>query len=321
MERAPVIDALQYAAWSEAVFREMRAGGVDAVHATIAYHEGFREAVANLCDWRRRFEAHPDLIAPAACGDDIRRAMETGRTAILLGFQTPAPIEADIDLLGVWKSLGLAAMQLTYNTHSLLGAGCYEEADAGLTRMGHEAVAEMNRLGIAIDLSHAGPRTAMEAIETSARPVAATHANPKHWRDVPRNLSDDLLGALAETGGMLGLSLYPHHLAGGPDCTLAEFCRMVAGLAERWGTGWIGLGSDLVQGQPDSVVAWMRNGRWSRARPEAAFPPELAWFRGNRDFPGIARGLRETGFSEREVAAIMGGNWMRFFDAALEPAA
>lgn len=320
MDSSPVIDALQYANWSETVFREMRAGGVDVVHATIAYHEGFRGAVSNLCDWQRRFDEFSDLIAPATSVADITSARTDGKTAILFGFQTPAPIEADLDLLGVWKRLGLSFMQLTYNNQSLLASGCFEAEDSGVTRMGREAIAEMNRLGIALDMSHAGERSTLEAISLSERPVAVTHANPASWHKSPRNLSEDVISALADSGGMLGFSLYPHHLVGGSECTLAAFCEMVARTADRHGAHCLGIGSDLCQGQPDSIVAWMRNGRWSRSRPTAVFPPQPIWFRSNLDFAGIASGLGGAGFSADEVAGIMGGNWMRHLGNVLEPA-
>lgn len=322
METPPRIDALQYAAWSREVFLEMRAGGLDAAHATLAYHEAFAEAVRALTDWHRRFAEHGDLILHARGPADIDRARRTGRTAILLGSQTPAIIGADLGLLEVWRDLGLAAMQVTYNTQSLLGSGYTEAGDTGLTLMGREAVAEMTRLGIVVDLSHAGARTALETIGAADRPVAVTHANPREWRDTPRNVPDAVIAALAETGGMLGLSLYPHHMAGGSDCTLEAFCTMAARVAERHGAAVLGIGSDLVQGRPDATVAWMRDGRWRRpsAGPAPAFPPPVPWFRSNADFPGLAEGLRAAGFSGEETGTILGGNWARFLARSWGPA-
>ena len=310
--RVPRIDALQYARWTPQVFDEMAAGGVDAVHATICYHESFRETVDRIVEWNRLFAAHADRVIQGFDAEDVDHAQATGRTAIFFGAQNPSCLDGDIGLLEVLHRLGLRFLQLTYNNQSLLGTGCAEAEDAGLTRMGREAVAEMNRLGMAVDLSHAGERTALQAIAASARPVAATHANPAAWHRVPRNLSDRVLDALAESGGMLGFSLYPLHLPGGADCTLGDFCAMVARTAERMGVARLGIGSDLCQGQPDSVVEWMRNGRWTKRGAPAAFPPQPPWFRGNADFPGLAEGLRRTGFDAGEVAAILGGNWRRF---------
>ncbi len=324
-----VIDCLQYANWSEEVFREMRAGGVDAVHATIAYHENFREMVSNIEAWNGWFQAFPELIVAARSGDDVRRAMATGRTAIFFGTQNPAPIEADVGMLEICHALGVRIMQLTYNQQALTGSGWAEPRDGGVTAFGREVIGEMNRLGMMVDLSHAGERTTLEAIEASSRPIAVTHANPRWWRDELRNVSDDVIGELAASGGMLGFSLYPNHLKGGSACTLDAFCDMAKRVADKHGAGMLGIGSDLCQGQPDTVVQWMRDGRWRKQLPRrsdsempagAAFPAPTDWFAGNKDFPGIAVGLSEAGFSSEEVAGIMGGNWLRFFDETFKPA-
>lgn len=323
----PRIDALQYANWSEKIFRQMRAGGVDAVHVTITYHETFRETVLNIEGWNRWFERFPDLIFQGFTAEDIDLARQTGRTAIFFGSQNPSCIEDDIGLVEVLHRLGLRFMQLTYNNQSLLASGCYESEDTGLTRMGREVVAEMNRVGLVVDMSHSGERSTLDAIAQSTRPIAITHANPASWHPALRNKSERVLAALAESGGILGFSVYPHHLRGGGDCTLAEFCEMVARTADLMGVEHIGIGTDLCQDQPDSVVDWMRTGRWTKARDygegsadNPGFPPMPEWFHDNRDFGRIEAGLREVGLSPTEVAAIMGGNWARFFADSFGPA-
>lgn len=318
-----LIDGLQYANWSEKIFRQIRAGGVDAVHATITYHENFRETVLNIETWNRWFERFPDLIFQGKSAADVALARATGRTAIFLGSQNPSCIEDDIGLVEVLHTLGLRFMQLTYNNQSLLATGCYEAEDMGLTRMGREVVAEMNRVGMVVDMSHSAERSTLDAIAHSSRPIAITHANPAFWHPAKRNKSDTVLRALAESGGMLGFSLYPHHLAGGSGCTAKSFCQMIARTAELMGINRIGIGTDLCQDQPDSVVEWMRTGRWTKqvdfGEGSAAlpgFPPMPDWFRDNRDFGAISTGLRATGMTGEEVAAIMGGNWLRFFETS-----
>ncbi|WAP69803.1 membrane dipeptidase [Jiella pelagia] len=322
-----LIDGLQYANWSERIFRQMRDGGVDAVHVTIAYHETFRETVANFERWNRWFEDFPDLILRGTTGDDVRRAKETNRTAIFFGFQNPSPIEDDIGLVEILHQLGARFMQLSYNNQSLLATGCYEAEDPGLTRMGREVIGEMNRVGLVVDMSHSAERSTLEAIETSSRPIAITHANPAFWAPALRNKSDRVIRALAESGGMLGFSLYPHHLKSKSDCTLESFCEMIARTAEMVGTQCLGIGSDLCQDQPDSVVEWMRSGRWTKtvdygegSAASPGFPPMPDWFEDNRDFPKLEAGLRKAGFDASETAAIMGGNWLRFFDKSFGPA-
>ncbi len=321
------IDGLQYANWSEKVFRQMREGAVDAVHVTIAYHESFREMVLELERWNRYFERFPDLIFKGLSGSDVARARESNRTAIFFGFQNPSPIEDDIGLVEVCHTLGARFMQLTYNNQSLLATGCYEADDTGLTRMGREVVAEMNRVGLVVDMSHSAERSTLEAIEHSSRPIAITHANPSVWHPALRNKSGTVLKALAETGGMLGVSLYPHHLKDKSDCTVESFCQMVADTVELMGAEHVGIGSDLCQDQPDRIVEWMRVGRWSKkidygegSASDAGFPPMPTWFEDNRHFGNIEAGLRQVGLSEEDVAAVMGNNWKRFFERNFGPA-
>ena len=327
MTQPYLIDCLQYANWSEKIFRQMREGGVDAVHVTIAYHETFREMALNIERFNRWFERFPDLIFQGRTGDDVRLARETGRTAVFFGFQNPSPIEDDIGLVEICHTLGARFMQLSYNNQSLLATGCYEAEDPGITRMGREVIAEMNRVGLVVDMSHSAERSTLEAIETSSRPIAITHANPAFWHKALRNKSDTVLKALAESGGMLGFSIYPHHLKGKSDCRLADFCEMVARTAELMGPERIGIGTDLCQDQPDSVVEWMRVGRWTKAidygegsASDAGFPAMPDWFRDNRDFGNVADGLRRIGMSETKVAGVMGENWLRFFDENFGPA-
>lgn len=326
-ERRIVIDGLQYCRWSRRIFEEMAAGGVSAVHVTVSYWEDFRETVERIVEWKRRFESHGDLIRHARTAEDVRSAAAEGRTAIVYGAQNCSPIEDDIGLVEVVHDLGLRFMQLSYNNQSLLATGCYEAEDPGLTRMGREVVREMNRVGLVIDMSHSAERSTLEAIEHSARPIAITHANPASWHPALRNKSDDVLRALGESGGMLGFSLYPHHLRDGSACTVESFCEMVARTAEMMGVGCIGVGSDLCQDQPDSVVEWMRNGTWTKtldfgegSAAQAGFPPQPGWFAGNRDFGNIAEGLRAVGFDAGEVDRIMGGNWLDFFERSFGPA-
>lgn len=318
-----LIDALQYANWSEKIFRQLREGGVDAVHVTITYHENFRETVLNIERWNRWFERFPSLIFQGRSAADVALARESGRTAIFFGSQNPSCIEDDIGLVEVLHTLGLRFMQLTYNNQSLLASGCYEAEDTGLTRMGREVVAEMNRVGLVVDMSHSGERSTLDAIEHSSRPIAITHANPSSWHPALRNKSETVLRALAQSGGMLGFSVYPHHLKGGSACALQEYCEMIARTADLMGINHIGIGTDLCQDQPDSVVEWMRMGRWTKSADYGegsaaapGFPAMPEWFVDNRDFGRIATGLRATGMSDAEVAAVMGENWLRFFDTS-----
>lgn len=321
-----IVDNLQYANWSEKVFRQMREGGVDAVHVTISYHENFRETVLNFEQWNRWFEQYPDLIMKGLWAGDIDRAKDSNRTAIFFGFQNPSPIEDDIGLVEIVHTLGARFMQLTYNNQSLLATGCYEAEDTGITRMGRQVIKEMNRVGLVVDMSHSADRSTIEAAELSERPIAITHANPHAWHPALRNKRHEVLKAVTDAGGMLGVSLYPHHLKDKSDCTLQSFCEMIARAADSYGVHSLGIGSDLCQDQPDSVVEWMRVGRWSKeidygegSASAPGFPSMPTWFQDNRDFGNIAEGLAKTGLSQSEVNGIMGENWYRFYKENFGP--
>ena len=321
-----IIDGLQYNNWSEDIFRQMNEGGVSAVHVTICYHEDFQEMVENVIAWNRLFEEYSDLIFQGRSSDDVLKGADEGRTAIIFGFQNCSPIEDNIGLVEICHQLGVRFMQLSYNNQSLLATGCYEEDDPGITRMGRQVISEMNRVGLVVDMSHSAARSTLEAIEISSRPIAITHANPLFWCDALRNKSDDVLKALAESGGILGFSMYPHHLKNKSACLLEEFCEMIARTAEMIGVERIGMGSDLCQNQPDRVVEWMRNGTWSTDRDfgegsanSAGFPEQPEWFRDNRDFKNIFSCLRRKGFSENEVKRIAGLNWLEFFEKSFAP--
>ena len=314
-----VIDGLQYSNWDRALLEELKAGGIDAIHATIVYWEDARQTLTLLADWNRRFRDHADLIRPVRSGDDIRAAKKEGRIAIVFGAQNCTPIEQDLGLVELFRSLGLMIMQLTYNNQSPLGAGCYEATDSGLTRFGREVVREMNRVGMIIDLSHTAETTTLETIAFSRRPVCISHANPNFFHQNVRNKSDMVLRALAESGGMLGFSLYPLHI-GGAACTLEAFTGMVARTADLMGVERIGIGSDTVRGWPDSVLDWMRSGRWTYSTAKPNWPEWQSWYRTPADFGNLTGGLMARGFSGQDVARIMGGNWLQFMEAGFKQA-
>jgi len=318
------IDGLQYCNWSDRIFDELRDGGVDAIHVTVCYHEDFRETVSNLVAWQRLFDERPERLMPGRTAEDVRRAADSGRTAVFFGLQNCTPIEGDPCMVQMLHDVGIRFMQLSYNHAGPLATGWLDEdEDKGVTPLGREVIREMNRCGLVVDMSHSAERSTLEAIELSERPIAISHANPSAWCDTGRNKSDDVLTALGQADGMLGFSLYPRHLRDGSACTLESFCTMVARTADLIGVRHLGIGSDLCQDQPDAVVRWMRTGVWDEAPQDGAaairFPRQPSWFMSNLGFPGIAEGLRSAGFSDQDVRAIMGENWLRFFEHAFQP--
>ena len=314
------IDNLQYCNWSKEIFEINREARLDAVHVTIAYHEDFNEVKKNIEQWNKHFQEYKDLIFQGKSFKDIEKANNENKTAIFFGFQNCSPIEDDINLVEEVHKIGARFMQLTYNNQSLLATGCYEKNDSGVTRMGKEVIKEMNRVGIVVDMSHSAEKSTLDAIEFSSKPIAITHANPSFWFPAKRNKSNELLKMLSKSGGMLGLSLYPHHLKDASNCTLQSFCEMVAKTAELIGVRSIGIGSDLCIKQPNSVVQWMRNGTWTKTKDYGEgssknpdFPKQPKWFEDARGFKNLERGLKNIGFHETEVNDIMGNNWYNFY--------
>ncbi len=314
------IDNLQYCNWSKEIFQINNEAKLDAVHATIAYHEDFDEVKKNVEIWNKHFQEYKNLIIHGKTFQDIERAHQEKKTAIFFGFQNCSPIEDDIGLVESVHKMGARFMQLTYNNQSLLASGCYEKTDSGVTRMGKEVIKEMNRIGLVVDMSHSAEKSTFDAIELSSKPIAITHANPSFWFAVKRNKSNELLKALADSEGMLGLSLYPHHLKDRSNCTLESFCEMTAKTAELMGVEHIGIGSDLCIGHPNSVVEWMRNGTWTKTKDygegsssDANFPKQPNWFKDAKGFKNLEQGLKKIGFSENDVNGILGNNWYNFY--------
>ena len=314
------IDNLQYCNWSREIFEINREAGLDAVHVTTVYHEDYDEFLIEIEKWKKLFKENSDIIFLGKSFKDIEKANNENKTAIFFGFQNCSPIEDDINLVEKVHDLGCRFMQLTYNNQSLLATGCYEKIDSGVTNFGREVIREMNRVGIVIDMSHSAEKSTFDAIEFSEKPIAITHANPIFWHPAKRNKSSELLKVLGENGGMLGLSLYPHHLKDNTNCTLESFCEMTARTAEIINVKNIGIGSDLCVKQPDKVVEWMRNGTWSRnknygegSKNKSGFPKQPKWFEDARGFENLETGLKKFGMTKEETNGILGNNWFNFY--------
>lgn len=325
-----IIDSLEYPAPERKWFEEWRAGKVGCVHVTVAIWENAEQTLQKLSRWRQAFDDHGDLIALARSGSDIESITASGRTAVILGFQNTAPIEHDVELIGTFYDLGVRIMQLTYNLQNYIGAGYWEANDSGLSsRFGRKAVEEMNRVGVLVDLSHCGERTTLDAIEYSSRPVAITHSNAREFVIDPgfgpqRLKTSDALKALSARNGVLGVCLNRSLIAKGVKATLAEFTELVARTVDLMGIDAVGIGTDYCAGHAPSIRTWWRYARWSReqapATTQAPHEGWQDWFRSPADFANIADGLKSRGFSDIESAKILGGNWLRLYSEAFEPA-
>jgi membrane dipeptidase len=322
-----LIDALQYSKPSRERFEEWRRAGIDAVHVTVSIWEDTKETMRELGRWQTRFRDHADLITPVTTAADIERARAEGRTGVILGFQNVTAFEDDLDLVGAFHSAGVRIVQLTYNIQNAAGAGCWEREDVGLSQTyGVRVVREMNTVGMLVDTSHCNDRTTLDAVEASEKPVVATHANPRSFvgEDVElayRNKSDEALREIAACGGVVGLSMYPRLAPGGDNCTLEQFCEMVLWTAEKIGVQHVGFGSDFYTGYDEEIIAWWRQGRWSRSSMKKIsglvnFPD---WFDAGSGYQAVLERLGELGLNDEELRSVSGGNWARVFGEVFPP--
>lgn len=317
-----VIDGLQINNWSREVLLEQHAGGVTGVSATCAVWEDTIETIRNITAWYELAAVNSDLVTLAGSADDLRTAGQEGRVGVLLNFQNTSPFGDDLGMVEVFHRLGVRVAQLTYNIQNLVGGACYDKTDNGLTPFGRNVIGEMNRVGMLVDVSHVGNKTALDAVGASTRPIAITHANPLWFYDNPRNKPDDVIEAVTTSGGVIGCCLYPRVI--GDRTTREQFCTMMARLAEQVGVEHVAIGSDTTRGWTDDYLVFLRNGRYRRSVPDdpaPSWPSWPSWFQGPADYPNLIEGLIEVGFGDEELAAVLGGNWLHLFDEVLTPAA
>ena len=308
-----VIDGLIIAKWSRQVFEDMVKGGLTTANCTCSVWEGFVDTMANVAAWKRWLAENDDLLLQVHGIDDIHRAKREGRVGIILGWQNTFAIEGELDRLILFRDLGVRFMQLTYNTQNLVGSGCWESVDRGLSDFGRDVVDEMNALGIAIDLSHVGEQTAADAIEHSKKPVALTHCVPKGLLDMPRNKSDALLKRAVDKGGFVGFAPYGPFLPTGPESTIDDCVAGMEYTIDLVGEDAFGIGTDFTQGHDDAFFAWLRhdkgNGR-NLVRRLSGKPPNPAGLDGMKDYPNLTAVMLKRGWKEARIRKVMGENWL-----------
>lgn len=316
-EQSIVIDGLNVSRWGEeAVYRHLHEGGLTAINATVAVWEGTQGTLRNIARFYKDFDTYSRYIRQVTCLDDIRKAKEEGRVGIIFGFQNSSPIEDDLDLVEVFHRLGVRAIQITYNDLNLVGAGCYERQDVGLSQFGVDLVAEMNRLGMVVDLSHVGHRTTMDAIETSEDPVWFSHTNPRSLCEHPRNKTDEEVKALVAKGGIVGANSFPTFLARGYDSTLEDVLDVVDYWVDLVGIDSVGIGLDFTELHTREWFNWLMAGK---LKGSTVFPlpypiPLPAGITRADEMPNLTAGLIGRGYSEEEVQKIMGRNVFRLFE-------
>ena len=213
-------------------------------------------------------------------------------------------------------------IQLTYHETNLLGSGCWERNDCGLSNFGVDAVREMNRLGIVIDLSHVGPKTTMDAIEMSEQPVAITHANALSFCDHPRNKEEEALKLLAEKGGVVGATSFANFLPKGFDSTVEDFVDGIDDMVERIGIDHVAIGTDSTHDQPLEFwhyIVSQQGTKFPSTFADGSVPYTELSFQPKEidspaEFPNLAEALANRGYRAEEIAKLLGGNWMSLFE-------
>ncbi|MDC1047847.1 membrane dipeptidase [Alphaproteobacteria bacterium] len=314
-----LIDGLEYCNWNRELFEKAHEGGLNAIHATLVYWEDTNESFEKINYWDNLIKSNSDILLHVRKSRDIIEAKKLNKIGIIYGFQNSAPIANDIFLVEKFFAKGLRFMQLTYNNQTPLAGGCYEKKDSGVSRFGEMVIEEMNRLGLIVDLSHAGKQTCLDAIEFSKKPVAISHANPNFFHKSIRNIDDDVLKKLSDKNGFIGLSLYPYHLKNHGDCKVEDFCQMIKQLINIMGEDSIGIGSDLCLNWSDDVVMWMRNGKWTKKidygeskNKNASWPKPASWYSKPEDLSGLVDTLISNGINEKTAHKVGGSNWLNF---------
>ena len=254
---------------------------------------------------------------------DIEACKRNGQVGLIFGPQSSRPVEYDLGLCRVLREVGVRILQVTYNERNVFGDGCTEPANGGLSNLGRQLIAELNRQSIVVDLAHVGERTILDTIAASDDPVIISHSNAKAIHDSPRNVSDEVLTNLAAAGGVIGLTFWSPMVGGGSGRpTITDFLRHVDHVASLIGPEHLALGSDHSENTPRGE--WDRlfshDGEYSSVADALGswYGYDTRFFEGASsctDFPAVARGLASLGFSESELSGILGGNLMRVFGA------
>jgi membrane dipeptidase len=320
-DRGIVFDALSADQdWDEATFAAAKESGLSAIHTSLS-NRNFAVAMKDLAEWQALFDKHPTRLLKATRGTHFAEAKKSGRIAVVLGFQNATIVEADVRNLDKLHAAGARCIQLTYNSRNLLGDGCTERTNAGLSDFGVEVVHQMNALGIVVDLSHCGEQTSKDGIDLSKRPPAFTHTVCKGVYNHVRGKSDALLKAMSNKGGMTGIMTLGYMVGPTERTSLDDYFRQIDHAVKVCGLDHVGLASDYAL---RGIMATHTRESWYVPRLTSfkpiynvRWPPNIQELDPPSRFRTIARGLASRGFSSAAVEKVLGGNWVRYFGEVL----
>jgi membrane dipeptidase len=335
--RAIVIDALggpgdfdptaaEGAPLSAHAVADARASGLTAVNLTVsAIGNGpgkFEQTIANIARADRELALHPDAFVRVLAARDLRDAKGSRRLGLIYGFQDTSMLEGDLGRLELFAGLGVRIVQPTYNRRNLMGDGCLEPADGGLSLLGRELTAELERRRLLLDLSHAGPRTIADGIAAAQRPLAITHTGCRALADLPRNTSDASLRALADKGGVAGI-YWMSFLRNGGQPHAGDLIRHIEHAVDVCGEDHVGLGSDgPISAAPldEAFRAAHRADVARRVKAGISAPGEspdalnvIPEYNAPRRFLLLAEELAGRGWPASRIEKLIGGNFARLF--------
>lgn len=310
-----IIDGLN-ASWflDDSVIQRIHQGGATATNATIAAWHDPAETIDMISKMYQQLDKHSQIAMQARSIADIQTAKTTGKGSFILGFQDTEPIADKLHLLRVYYELGVRIIQLTYNYENLVGFGCQATEDRGLTDFGREVIAEMNRLGILIDVSHCGPQTTLDAIETSNQPIAITHANATSQFPHPRHKTDEAIKACAVKGGVIGAVSFPAMLTRNMPATLDDYIAAIDYLVDLVGVDHVALGPDFMEEMPQEVVETVLKGLPVDVKSFMQQIPPLQDFASITELPNVTAKLLEKQYNVSDTRKIMGENWLRLYE-------
>lgn len=312
-QRSIVVDGLVISNFTRSVLEDMHAGGITAANCTCSIWEGFEPTMRNIAGWFRLFQENGDIIRPVYDSSDILKAKEEGKVGIILGWQNTSGYGDVLDYVPLFAKLGVRVAQLTYNTSNLVGSGCYESVDRGLTDYGRDVIAAMNSAGVLVDLSHVARDTARDAILASKKPVAYTHCAPAGLKIHPRNKSDEELKLIASKGGFVGVTMFPAFLARGKGASVDDYVEAIEYTINLIGEEQVGLGTDLTQDQPPAFFDWINRDKGDgRKLVDFGEALELEGYRRSSEFPNITASMEQRGWKASRIERVLGLNWVRF---------
>ncbi|HKJ16184.1 MAG TPA: membrane dipeptidase [Xanthomonadales bacterium] len=310
---------------------DVRESGVSAISMTIGSVgampplEAFENIVMDVARWEGEISSNPDALATIRTTLDIVEAHQAQRCGLIYALQDGVSFEDDLSRLKALHHIGVRVIQPTYNRRNLLGDGCMEPADAGLSRTGSEAIVRMQEMGFLVDLSHCGRRTTADAIALASRPVAFTHTGAFALAEHPRHRTDAEMKAVADTGGVIGIYVMPY-MAKGRQPTAADVIEHLEHVLKIVGEDHVSIGTDGSLSPTELTEEYKEEFRkHTRQRKElgiaAPYETEDGYLFANdlntpRRLETLTEMLLARGHSEIRIEKILGGNLLRVFNEA-----